>query len=68
MYAHIFKAKDKTAFGEFMSNFFHSAHNKNKYKAPRQMVAVALSVAERRGLHYVPASARKSDFEIAMGV
>lgn len=54
---------DGTPFGNFMSDFFHSAHNKAKYKAPKQMIAVALSIAERKGLHYIPVAQRSKKLE-----
>ena len=53
------KGKDRTPFGTFMSNFFNSGHNKKKYTAPKQMIAVALSMADRAGLSYEPVATRK---------
>ena len=57
MYAHILKA-ERDVYGNFMHDFMTNAHNKSKYKAPKQLIAVALSIAERKGLHYVPVSQR----------
>lgn len=61
MFARILKSKDKTPFGRFMHDFMTSARNKAKFSAPKQLIAVALSIAERSGLHYIPVAQRKEE-------
>lgn len=64
-YASVLKApmsqKDTTPFGNFMHDFMTSAKNKKKFSAPKQLIAVALNIAERKDLHYVPVSQRKEE-------